>query len=694
MTKMVTAAALGLLATTALVRNTPTPPGPDEAERRLPMVGDRATRFAGFTPDSYSAEARTVEAVLSSGAPVRRWCFTEELAIDDGAVDLTRVTNGLVSLLDTHNQYEIDAVLGTVSSVRIESGQLIGLLHFADTDRGREAEARVSRGELRGVSIGYRVTKWEITSVEDDHETWRATGWELLEVSLVSVPADAAAGVRSAPGSIPGSNEEDDDMRRNLPGGAAAPATPAAATPAPAPAATETRSEPSAPPAPVQQPAPAQRSHAVLTASAGALLTDLARDYGEATQTRLRQLIEQNENDEISPEQVRSQFMAACGDAQRARTIGVVPGAPRDQNGSDQLQARAAATTNAILNMVNPSRYAIDDNSRSFRGQSLRTLARGHLEAMGVNTRGMSDIEVAQGVFQRSAGMHTTSDFPHILGSVVRRTLRDAYALAPRTYQAWSRRVTAPDFREIKRVALSDAPELKKVEEHGEYTYGTLGESAETFRVAKYGRIIAVTWETIVNDDLDALSRIPAAFGQSAAQKESDIVYDLLLDNGNMSDGYALFSSDHGNLAGSGGAISIATLSAARAAMRKQTSPQGNAMDVTPGILLVGPDKELEAYQYTSANYVPVSNGTINPEFNRNLKVVVDPRITGNQWYLLVDPSASAVDTVEYAYLAGEEGVMIEERRGFEVDGLEIKARLVFGAGAIEHRGVYKNAGA
>lgn len=688
MTKIVTAAALGLLATTALVRNAPASPGLDDAERRLPMVGERATRFAGFTPDSYSAEARTVEAVLSSGAAVRRWSFTEELAIEEGAVDLTRVNNGLVSLLDTHNQYEIDAVLGTVSSVRIENGQLIGLLHFADTERGREAEARVSRGELRGVSIGYRVTKWEVASVENDHETWRATAWELLEVSLVSVPADAAAGVRSAPGPIPGTNEEEDDMRRNLPGGAAAPAPLAAANQAPAPAATEVRSEPH--PAPT----PGQRTRAALSASAALTLTTLARDYGEAAETALRTLIERNERDEISAEQVHAEFNRTCAEAQRARTSGVVPATPRDDNGAAQLQARAEATTNAILHRTNPTRYQLDDAAREFRGRDLRGLARGHLEAMGVNTRGMSDIDVAQQVFNRSAGMHTTSDFPNILGSVVRRTLRDAYALAPRTYTAWSRRTTATDFRAITRVSLSDAPELAKVEEHGEYTYGTMGEGAETYRVAKYGKIIAVTWESIVNDDLNALSRVPAAFGASAAQKESDIVYELLTGNPTMADGYALFSTEHANLAGSGAAISVGSLSAARAAMRKQVSPQGAAMNITPGILLVGPDKELEAAQFTSSNYVPVTNATINPEWNRNLTVVVDPRLTGNQWYLLADPTASPIDTVEYAFLDGEEGLMISQREGFEVDGLEIKARLVFGAGAIEHRGMYKNPGA
>ena len=50
------------------------------------------------------------------------------------------------------------------------------------------------------------------------------------------------------------------------------------------------------------------------------------------------------------------------------------------------------------------------------------------------------------------------------------------------------------------------------------------------------------------------------------------------------------------------------------------------------------------------------------------------------------------IDTIEYAYLAGYEGLQTEQRQGFEVDGVDIKARLVFGAKAIDWRGMTKTA--
>ena len=55
---------------------------------------------------------------------------------------------------------------------------------------------------------------------------------------------------------------------------------------------------------------------------------------------------------------------------------------------------------------------------------------------------------------------------------------------------------------------------------------------------------------------------------------------------------------------------------------------------------------------------------------------------------------SNTVDTIEYAYLQGHEGVFTETQNGFEVDGLKVKCRHVFGAKAIDWRGLFKNAGA
>ncbi len=86
---------------------------------------------------------------------------------------------------------------------------------------------------------------------------------------------------------------------------------------------------------------------------------------------------------------------------------------------------------------------------------------------------------------------------------------------------------------------------------------------------------------------------------------------------------------------------------------------------------------------------MPNENGKVNP-FAGNLSLVVEALLSNFNWYLMA--SSDQIDTVEYAYLEGEGGVVVETQMGFKVDGVEMKVRHDFGAGDIDHRGMVKNA--
>ncbi|MGD0332449.1 MAG: HK97 family phage prohead protease [Xanthobacteraceae bacterium] len=172
----------------------------------------KATRFADALPQSYDKTQRTVDAVLSMGSPVKRFYGTEVLRIDPAAVILDRIASGGIPLLDSHNQWGINAALGRVKTAWFARGALMGRLVFNETEAGRNAEGMVARGELAGISAGYRVEEWEVTDGDgeivdkdrlrwdDEDLTFTAVRWELLEASLVTIPADASAVVRSLSG--------------------------------------------------------------------------------------------------------------------------------------------------------------------------------------------------------------------------------------------------------------------------------------------------------------------------------------------------------------------------------------------------------------------------------------------------------------------------------------------------------------
>jgi phage head maturation protease len=166
--------------------------------------GQTEHRFAGGSPTSYNATDHTAECVISAGAEVARIYGREILEISRKAIDLSRMP---VPLLDSHNQASIDNVLGVIESAWVSNNMLYGRIRFALTPRGKLAEGMVSRGELTGISAGYRVDQWRVTDsdgapVDEDNVGWdadltfTATRWQLYEGSLVGVPADTAAAIR------------------------------------------------------------------------------------------------------------------------------------------------------------------------------------------------------------------------------------------------------------------------------------------------------------------------------------------------------------------------------------------------------------------------------------------------------------------------------------------------------------------
>lgn len=414
-------------------------------------------------------------------------------------------------------------------------------------------------------------------------------------------------------------------------------------------------------------------------------------------QVALAKLQRECEDDtDITAEQAGARLLAHISAASTATpsAAGGSAAAPTGSLTQDETKTWRDGAQAALLHRTSPAAHKLDGPAAQFRGMNLDDLARASVERAGHRTQGMSKQEIAVKALQ------STSDFPAILGNVVTRSLRAGYEAVPRTFLPFSRQATLPDFKEISRVQLGGAPSLAKVVEGGEYTEGSIGEGAEKYRVHKYGRIVSLTWETIVNDDLDALSRIPFAFGASAADLESDLVYAILTNNPAMADGVELFHDNHGNL-GTAAALADALdptkpnpLGAMRRAMRLQKGLDGRYISIAPQFLLVPPSLEEVALKATNAAIIAAKGIDLNVT-GVSLTPIIEPRLedgSAKAWFGAAAPGV--IDTIEYAYLEGHEGVYTETKAGFEVDGMQVKCRHIFGAKAIDHRGLFKNAGA
>lgn len=371
-----------------------------------------------------------------------------------------------------------------------------------------------------------------------------------------------------------------------------------------------------------------------------------------------------------------------------------------------QIQQRAQGMSDALYASVDPS-APLTDAGKMYRSMSLLEMGREYLGMFGVDTRGMSRIELTGAMLQhRGGGSMATGDFTALLVNAASKRLRKEYAENPGSYVTWARKApNAPDFKPITVVAMAGAPDLLRVNEHGEFKYGSLSDGKETYNIITYGRIVSLTRQALVNDDLRAFDRLVQSFANSARRLENRLVYSELTANAALADTGLLFNSTavataggHANLAtGGGSALSAPSLAAGRAAIRLQKGLQSEELNLAPRFLIVPAALEQLAYQYTSAQYVPATASAVN-EFRSGgrtaLEPVVEPLLDSSSstaWYLAA--SSNQVDTVEYCYLGSDDGPVIESETGFSTDGMRFRCRHDFAAKAVDFRGLYKAAG-
>lgn len=342
---------------------------------------------------------------------------------------------------------------------------------------------------------------------------------------------------------------------------------------------------------------------------------------------------------------------------------------------SDALHARATGAE-------------LPAEAREFAHMSLMDLARDSLTRSGVSVRGMS----ADEVLQRAA--HGTSDFPLVVSNVSGKIALDRYEATKGPLKRLSRKRTLSNFKESTSIRLGGMGRLEPLTEQGEFKATSRAEAGEKMRLSTFGRRFDVSRQLIIDDDLGLLNDIVSALGEAAAQTEADLLVDLLLNPGNLSDGTAVFDVTRKNLhqvaLDGDSSTSWDGLSAMRADMRSVTDLDGKTIvGATPKFLLVGPELEGDAEKLMAANLSPIAPGDVNPV---RLEVLVEPRLAdAKTFWIFADPASRP--TLAHAYLAGAEGVQIQRQEAWNTLGLSFRAFLDFGAAWIDWRGASKSTG-
>ena len=647
----------------------------------LPMQ----TRAAPINTGSINAEARTVDVVFSTGASVRRqrWAgwesaipFDEILTISRDAIDMTRLNAGAPAL-DSHSNYSSFSQVGVVERAWVENELAMATIRFPPAGIDESADRMfglVSAGIIRNVSVGYTIDEARVIEAEKRGEVEKrvVTRWTPMEISFVTIPADAGAQVRGqaelatypllinrAAAPITQESEMPDNENR------AAAEEPVNAQN------TETRAAP-APQADLR----AERSRV-------AEITRLAQEHG-VDSARSVEAIEQGETLDAFRAFVLDQI------TQRQRPSSHV------RVEQDETETRRLGMQEAIIRGMGFGEGQVSERARPYMDLSLVALA---AERMGVR-RVPETFGERQQLLERS--MHTTSDFPIILESALNVSIGQRYLRLTPTYREWARRDDFVDFRPHTTVNIGDFPMLQRVGEGGEIRFGTVGEKKETVAVGAFARGLAFSRQLLVNDRLGALGRVLADYGQTISLLEENLAYAQLALNagagpnlleplvaGNPATG-AMFHAQRGNLATAATAINEAGLSAGRAAMRKYTSVDGNTLLYTPAsFILCSPDKETEAQKLVTAI---LANQTQSVNVFSGLRVVVGNQLSGNRWWLFTDPSARS--NFRYGLLEGFTAPRVRMDEPFGSQGMRVTVEHDFGIGGDDWRAAFCNPGA
>ncbi len=678
------------------------------------LPSDRTVDLAPLTlraaVSSVNDDARTAELIFSTGAPVERtdWRsgtrYRERLSLTPAHVRLDRL-NGGAPLLDAHAAFTVANQIGVIveGSATVTTKDARATVRFSERAEVEPIWQDVRTGIVRNVSVGYRVHRCEETAGTDGALPTRlATDWEPFELSLVPMGADPGARVRQT--------DLFDETN-------------------PCVVVTRAAKEPDMPPKKTSDTSPANAGQARSAATAtdppppaAAPSSDVAaarRDAADAERTRaaaIRTAVRAGGLEETVADTLIDQGVTA--DAARATILDTLAtrqaqtdtrtGDGRVQLGDDARDQFVRAAHAWLLQRAGGlARVAAHDGTPvadydpgECRGMTLIDLGRACLTRAGQAIRGLDRMQLAERMLTvRSGASQTTSDFAVLLETVLHKILRAEYALQADTWSRWCGIETVSDFRAHHFYRLGSLTALDALSEHGEFTNKAIPDAEKaSFSVGTTGNILAVTRETIVNDDLGGLTRLARMLGRAGKLSIEQAAYAALAEHDGLgpsqADGEPLFHAHRANV-GTDAALSAAAIDADATILAQQKDPNGvDFIDLQPDLLLVPRGLRGTAVTINEAQYDPdTPNKLQKPNAVRGLfrDIVATPRLTGTRRYLFASPALAPVVVV--SFLEGQQEPVLETRDGWRVDGVEMRARLDFGVDVVDYRGAVTNAG-
>lgn len=377
--------------------------------------------------------------------------------------------------------------------------------------------------------------------------------------------------------------------------------------------------------------------------------------------------------EKVQFEVIKAERDTLKAEAEQAKVQAERPGAPHiaaPNKGvkADQKVLTCAAAMGSGMDKVEARFGAETCNMASdLRIRTLSALVNAGLAAEGKNERVDRHDQAA---FIRAA--FSTVSIPNVLSGVMHKFAIKGFGSVEQAWRMIAQIIPVVDFKTTTGVSLTAAGLLKSLAKDGEIEHMTLGDASRTVKADTKARMVTITRQDIVNDDLRVLAEMPQKFGFMAARTFNTDFWAALVA------GVANFSAPNGNAAT--GALSLTSLKAADALFGAIKDNDGNPIGVDASRLVVSTANRATALEiYKSTNLVGGSSKDVATNiFAGKFEPVVTSYLTGVPWYLACDPQAIAL--MQACFLNGNEEPVIETAEAdFNTLGISMRCYFDYG---------------
>jgi phage major head subunit gpT-like protein len=280
------------------------------------------------------------------------------------------------------------------------------------------------------------------------------------------------------------------------------------------------------------------------------------------------------------------------------------------------------------------------------------------------------------------------------------KLLLDGFNLVPQTWRAVAAVQNVNDFKEVTAYRLTADLEYEEVGPGGTIEHGTMGQEAYTNQAKTYAKMLTLTRQDIINDDLGAFDTLRKRLGMGAGIKLNRVAWTTWL---TASAGGTFWTEARGNLITA--VFGETGLTAAVKAFRNMVGPDGNNLSIEPKAVLVPPDLEAQAKKlYVSTEVRDTTTDTLTQTgniYNDSFKPVAVSELnndnyvgkSGTAWWLLAPPEILA--SAAMCFLDGVQNPTIESADAdFNTLGISLRGYHDFGGAMSEHRASVKSTGA